>query len=191
MDILEAIRTRRSIGRVKPDPVDRQLVEQVLEAAVYAPNHFLTAPWKFIVLTGEGRNRLGKAYAAIQEESMEDASTPENQAKLINSHNNAFRAPVVIVIVVQVSDRPRVVPIEEYASTHAAVQNMLLTAHAQGLGAVWRTGDAAYHPKMKESFGLSDHEHVAGFIYLGHPDLVPPPRKYPSITDKAIWLENE
>ncbi|MBW7457383.1 nitroreductase family protein, partial [Paenibacillus sepulcri] len=63
MDIIEAIHTRRSIGRVKEDPIAKEQIETILEAGIWAPNHRLTQPWRFFVMSGDGRNRLGDAYA--------------------------------------------------------------------------------------------------------------------------------
>lgn len=67
MDALEALRTRRSIGRVKDREVPKELIEKIIEAATWAPNHVKTEPWRFFVLTGDGRKRLGETLAQIAE----------------------------------------------------------------------------------------------------------------------------
>src|SRR5690554_3092157 len=113
MELMEAIRNRRSIGRVKPDAVDQALIEQVIESAISAPNHHLTEPWRFIVMTGEGRRRLGDAYAAIAAESTSANTSPplsaEDQLKQHNNHlAKAFRAPVVIAVAVSPSGDPKI-----------------------------------------------------------------------------------
>lgn len=169
MDAIEAIHGRRSVGKVKPDEVDKALIEKVLDAAVQAPNHGLTQPWRFIVMTGEGRRLLGEAYARVAGTVQEADKEPHMK--------KAFRAPVVIAVVCCPSDRPEIVRTEEFAAVHASVQNMLLAIHALGLAAIWRSGLPMYDPAMKEAFGLTDREELVGLIYMGHPAEEPPARK--------------
>jgi len=185
----EVVRSRRSIGKVKGDPVPRELVEKLIEAAVWAPNHHRTEPWRFIVMTGEGRKTLGEAYADIASAGWSDL-TEEERAKHHEAEvAKALRAPVVIAAVCSPSDDPRVIPQEELAATHAAVQNLLLAAHDNGLGAVWRTGAPTYHPKMKAAFKLDEREEFVGFVYLGYPDMPQPAATRISGAEKTTWLE--
>jgi nitroreductase len=191
MTIEEAIRTRRSIGKVKDEPVSRELVENIIESAVWAPNHFHTEPWTFIVMTGEGRKVLGGLYAEIAAEVKKEETEEERAVRIHRAEQNAFRAPVVIAAVCKPSDGPRVVRAEELAAVHAAVQNLLLAAHANGLGAIWRTGDAAYHAAAQRAFKLEPGDEIVGFIYVGYPDLTPPPARRTPGTAKTVWLEEQ
>ncbi|MDB5055384.1 MAG: yfhC 1 [Bacilli bacterium] len=189
MNIEHTIRNRRSIGLVKSDPLEKLLIEKLLDAAVHAPNHHCTEPWRFFVMTGSGRDVLGRAYALIASESMQDPTTEENQMILKKQHGKAFRAPVVITVAAVPLDSPKVEKKEELAAVHAAVQNILLQAHALGLGAIWRTGEPAYHREMKKAFGLTDEAEVVGFIYVGYPLNQPASRVSPSYAEKTIWLD--
>lgn len=190
MDVLEAIRTRRSIGRVTGDPVDRAVIEELLEAATWAPSHFNTQPWRFIVMTGEGRAALGEGYANIARAGLPEMSPEELEEKLQKERAKAYRAPVVIATVCSLSDEPRAVYAEELAAAHAAVQNLLLAAHAHGLGAIWRSGDPIYNPLMRSALGLTEgKEELTGLIYLGYPDMAPPVQKRKPIAEKTVWLE--
>ncbi|GAB7388584.1 NAD(P)H nitroreductase [Bacillaceae bacterium] len=189
MDVLEAIRERRSIGKVKPDPVEKEKIEKMLEAATWAPNHHRTEPWKFFVLTGEGRRPLGRTLAEIAKEKMEDPTTEENQKILKREEEKLFRAPVVIAVAAVPADDPKVVKREETAAVSAAVQNMLLAAHALGLGAIWRTGKQTYHPKMKELFGLREQDEILGFVYVGYPDMPQPEGKRIPFPEKTKWID--
>ncbi|MFC4596618.1 nitroreductase family protein [Cohnella hongkongensis] len=185
----EVVRGRRSIGKVKEDPVPRKLVEKLIEAAVWAPNHFRTEPWRFIVMTGEGRKVLGEAYAAIASAGWGELAEEERAARRQAEVAKALRAPVVIAAVCSPSDDARALPQEELAAAHAAVQNLLLAAHDNGLGAVWRTGAPAYHPVMKQAFKLEDRETVVGFVYVGYPDMPQPAAARTPAAEKTIWLE--
>ena len=191
MNLEEAIRDRRSIGLVKPDEVDQALIETLLQAAVYAPNHHLTEPWRFYVLRGKGRDVLGNAYAQIASEFLEDPTSEANQVALKKHYDKAFRAPVIIVAVCEPTDSAKIDPREELAAVHAAVQNMLLQAHALGLGAVWRTGAPSYHSDMKKAFGLREEHSIVGFIYVGHPIQLPSVKIPPAYESKTIWLDGE
>lgn len=174
---------------MKKDPVPRELVERIIEAAVWAPNHHRTEPWKFVVMTGDGRQKLGSAYAEIASEKLTGVTEEEKAQRLEKEKEKALRAPVVIAAVCAPSDDPKVIRAEEKAAVHAAVQNMLLAAHANGLGAVWRTGEPAYHPAMKRWLGLESSEEVVGLIYMGYPDMEPPEGRRIPGTAKTVWLE--
>lgn len=189
MKLQEAIHSRPSIGKVIPEPVDHTLIEQLLEAAVRAPNHYMTEPWRFFVMRGEGRKKLGQAYAAVAEAKLREEGREADPAELLAQEKKAYRAPVVIAVAVSPSDAPKVHRIEEFAAVHAAVQNMLLTAHALGLGAIWRTGDPTYHPLMKSAFGLADHEEMAGFIYIGYPETVGTRPQRTHFSEKTVWID--
>lgn len=189
MNVKEAIRDRRSIGKVKQDPVAKPLIEEILEAGVWAPNHCHTEPWRFWVMTGEGRRLLGQGYAEVALSEADPTLSEEEVSKLKSAQEKkAFRAPVVIAVAVTPSVKPIVPEIEEYAAVHAAVQNMLLTAHSLGLGTIWRTGAPTYHPKMREAFSLGGKEELVGFIYIGYPDMAPPKATRVPFAQKTVWV---
>ncbi|MGO0061439.1 nitroreductase family protein [Brevibacillus fluminis] len=190
MEVLEAIKTRRSIGKVKQDAVEKEKIEQILEAGTWAPNHRHTEPWKFFVMTGEGRKHLGEAYAEIAREELSDPDSEEGKQSLRKQYDKAFRAPVVIAVAVTPNQDPQIVPLEEIGAVNAAIQNMLLAAHDLSLGAVWRTGLPAYHPRMKQAFGLQENDEVLGLLYIGYPDMPVPKASRASIADKTVWLDN-
>jgi nitroreductase len=191
MDVFEAIHNRRSLGKVKSDSVDKALIEKLLEAAIWAPNHYYTEPWRFFVLTGEGRRPLGRVLAEIAAEKMDDPYTQANQEKLQKAEQKPFRAPVVIVAAVVPSGDPKVIPLEEIGAVNCAIQNMLLAAHSLGLGAMWRTGEPAYHSKMKKLFGLRAQDEVLGFIYAGYPDTTGPSVRRTPFENKTKWIDSD
>lgn len=134
VDILDAIKTRRSIGLVSDEPVSKELINKILEAGTWAPSHYRTEPWKFFVLTGDSRLRLGKTLAKIEEKNMDDPSSESNQKKLAKVHEKPLRAPLIIAVAVEPRDNPKAIIQEEYGAVYAAIQNMLLAAHGLGLG---------------------------------------------------------
>ena len=185
MDVLEAIRTRRSIGKVGPERPPKEVIERVLEAATWAPTHHKTQPWRFYVLTGPAREALGEVMAECKA-----AHVPGHkaEAKMEKARKKPLRAPVVIAVAVQPSTDEDVVEIEEIAATAAAVENMLLAAHGMGLGAMWRTGDACYDPKMQAFFGLQEPARLLGFVYLGYPAMSPPRASRIPAEELTVWM---
>ncbi len=191
MELMEAIRGRRSVGKVRADAVDQAKIEQLLEAAVWAPNHRRTEPWKFFVMTGDGRRRLGRVMAEIAREPMGERLTDEERMQLEKEAGKPLRAPVVIAVAAAPSDAPKVIEDEEYFAAAAAVQNMLLAAHALGLGAIWRTGGSVYHPKMNRLFGLGERDRVIGFVYVGYPEGLPPEGRRVPFPEKTVWIDRD
>ena len=109
-------------------------------------------------------------------------------AQLEKERNKPLRAPVLIAVAAVPSPDPRVVEVEEVAAVAAGVQNMLLAAEALGLGAMWRTGDAAYNPAVKRFLGLPDAAHLIAFVYLGYPEVMPARERDDVATRHTTWL---
>lgn len=185
MDVIEAIHNRQSQGKVKPDPVPRELIETLLEAAVQAPNHYKVRPWRFVVLTGEGRNRLGEVMAASQQERH-----PEFPLEAFDKCRALpRRAPVVIAVGVDKPNEAKVLEIENICAAAAAIQNLLIAAYAVGLAAKWRTGEWARDMRVKEFLGFEPDQHIIGFVYLGYPEFAAEPASRPSFEDRTVWME--
>ncbi len=185
MELFEAIFGRASIAKVKPDPLPRAIIEKLLSAAVQAPNHHRIRPWRFIVLTGEARNRLGEVMAQSLRERQ-----PETPGPILDAEKaKPLRAPLVIVVGVDKPVNPKVVEIENVCAAAAAVENLLLAAVGEGLAAMWRTGSAAFDPQVKDFLGFAPDQHLIGFVYIGYPETERPPVERPSFVDRTIWME--
>lgn len=185
MDVLEAIHQRHSHKKVKPDPVPRELIEKLLDAAVQAPNHYKVRPWSFVVLTGEALHRLGHVMSDSLRERHPDV-TPEVFDK---AHATPLQAPVVIAVGVDKPSEAKVSEIENICAAAAATQNILLAAEALGLGSKWRTGDWANDVKVKQFLGFQPDQYLIAFVYIGYPEaaVAYPPRL--SFEDRTVWME--
>lgn len=164
MDVLEAIRARRSIGRlVEPGPSDDDL-RTILEAAACAPDHGELRPFRFTVLRGAGMDAFGRvlesAYRARCGGEIDESVAAKERTKL-------GRAPVVVVIGVEHQPSKKVPFVEQVAAGAAATQNAALAATAIGYGSMWRTGDPAYDPRVLTALGLGPDDAIVGFLYLG------------------------
>ena len=185
MDAIQAIFSRRSISKVNPHPEPRALVEQILAAAVQAPNHFRVRPWRFFVMTGAARERLGEVMAQSLRRRVPDSTAGELQKE----RSRPLRAPVVIAVAVDPPSQPKVIEIENIGAVAAAIENMLIAATALGLGAMWRTGKATHNPDVKAFFGLPPEQHLLGFIYIGYPGDNPDPLPREGFEDRTVWMD--
>jgi nitroreductase len=183
MDIFTAIHTRRSQGKVKPDPVPRAVIEKLLSAAVQAPNHHRVRPWRFVVLTGEARHKLGEVFAASQRDRKPDLP-PEAFAK---TQALPLRAPVIIAVGVEKPSEEKVQEVENIAAVATACQNILLAAHAEGLAVMWRTGEWARDARVKEHLGFSAEQHLIAYLYIGYPEFTAEHEARPSFEDRTVW----
>lgn len=165
MDVVEAIRERRTIGMFQNQPVPRRLIEELLQAAVWAPNHKHTEPWRFHVVSGAARDELADAICAeLNAAGANPAKDPRAKLK---------RAPLFILVAQHGSPEDPIRDLEDYAACCCATQNLLLAAHAHGLAAKWSTGALAESPAAKRWFGLNQQDRIVGYIYLGYaPDTM-------------------
>jgi nitroreductase len=185
MEVFEAIYSRYSQGKVKRDAVPRELIEKLLDAAVQAPNHYKVRPWRFVVLTGEALDKLGDVMAASQQ-----GRHPEYPLEAFDKCRTLpRRAPVVIAVGVDKPNEAKVLEIENICAAAAATQNLLLAAHAVGLGAKWRTSEWARDPMVKEFLGVKPDQHIIGFIYIGYPEFLGEPAPRSSFEDRTSWME--
>lgn len=190
MEVSEAIATRQSVNRVKQDEVPRELLEQILDSAVHAPNHKITEPWRFRVFTGKGRGDLARARAKLAEiMAEEEGEEPELAVgRVSRERKKAFRAPAVIAVISR-AGREEVETLENYAACSAAIQNMQLTAHSLGLASIWRTGPVAYHPFMRDFLGLEDGDKIVAYLYVGYSDMGERPRRRRPASEHTVWHE--
>lgn len=187
MDILKAIHSRGSVKAFKPDPVDRKLIEQLLDAAVRAPNHKLTEPWAFYVLTGDSKRRFAELRREQRAEGFADPEAPEAEKALEKAFDVADGTPAIIAVTSHVAHDP-LRREEDYAATFCAIQNILLAAVSLGLGTYLRTGSLLDDPRFADLLGVPDGHRVVGTIYLGYPAEGPKLRARTPAAEKTHWL---
>ena len=185
MELFEAIHGRHSQKKLKQDAVPHELIEKMLDAGAQAPNHYKVRPWRFVVLTGAARERLGDVFAASQLDRTPDLP-PDASAK---TRALPLRAPVLIAVAADLPTGVKVLEVENISAASAACMNMLLAAHALGLGAIWRTGEWARDPKVKEFLGFAPDQPIVGFLYVGYPEFVAEHTPRPSFEDRTKWME--
>lgn len=165
MDGLTLLHNRSSMGKlVAPAPTAEQM-DSIYQAALRAPDHKELRPWRFIEFTGEGRERLGELFA--EAEFQEDPSADDDT--LNSARKKPLRAPMIIAVIAKVTpDLPKVPKMEQVISAGCAAHGILLAAHAQKLGAMWRSGKYAFDPVVRKGLSLEEDDEVVAFIYLGN-----------------------
>jgi nitroreductase len=163
MEAIDLLLSRESALKLEsPGPSETEL-EQILQSAVRAPDHGRLRPWRFVVIQADKRARFGEVLADSMRRKMPDAA-PE---MLQRERDKAMRAPVIVVVAAHVNKGARIPAIEQLSAVAAAAQNLMLAAPAQGYGAMWKTGDAAYDPQVRQELGLEADDEIIGFMYLG------------------------
>lgn len=182
----QLIRSRRSIfpRMYTSQPIEREIIEAILEDANWAPTHKLTQPWRYKVLTGKAKNRLGDFLA----ETYKNTTPPEKflPKKYEKTRDKCYRAACVMLICMQRDPARRVPEWEEVAALACSVQNMWLSCTAYGIGAYWSS--SALRQYVGEFIDLEEGESCMGFFYMGYHEQAGKTHRSP-ISEKVVWLE--
>jgi nitroreductase len=188
MSVLEAIKTRRSIPQMKPDPVPRELIMELLEAAVWTPNHKLTEPWQFFVLEGEAKRRFAEIRRDFRRSTLPNPDMPEVQPALERLYQETFATPVIIVVTSHVQDNPEMRE-EDFWATFGATYAFMLGAWSVGVGTYFRTGGFRDYPPLRAMLGLPVDRRIIGVLSVGYPTVIPQKRRTP-VASKTVWLDH-
>lgn len=178
-DWMRLIKERRTNLRIDPGrPVGRELVNRLCEAAVWAPNHRLTEPWRFAALIGTARATLGEIAAGVL-----TAQDVDDAGRLEKARTKYLRAPAILVVGCARHEDPGR-RAEDRDAVAAGVQNILLAATAAGLASYWATGGVVDRPETRRLCGFETDTAIVAVIYLGWPTAPAPPpaRTAPQIT---------
>jgi nitroreductase len=169
MQALDALLNRVSVPRLL-DPAPTAAQREVLfGAAMRAPDHGQLRPWRFLTVEGAAREQMGELLAEAAKMQDRDV-TP---AALDKARAMPMRAPLVVVVIARLQDHFKVPKSEQRLAAACAAHGILLAAYAQGIGAVWRTGELSYSPDVAKGLGLGEGEEVIAFLYLGTPQNEP------------------
>lgn len=183
--IFDLIKKRRSVFPVQynSSPISKTEIEKILEAANWAPTHRKTEPWRFKVLLGESKERLGQF---LSKKYQETEARPK-QIKIKKLLENPKRAGAVIAICIQRDPKESLPEWEEIAATAMAVQNMWLCCTEMGIGCYWSS--PALIQYMGEFLELNTGEKCLGFFYMGlYDDEIPQQTRIP-VAEKTVWIE--
>lgn len=164
MDLFEALDTRASAMKLTGPGPDPAQLDRILSAGVRAGDHGRLSPWRFRVLDGDDRAVLGEAMVEAMRAKRPDATGDDLQRERAKVN----RAPTIVVVsAAVVRDHPKIPAWEQVTTAALGAHNMMLAAHALGLGSMWKTGGPTKAPQVLQALGLEPGEAIVGFIYLG------------------------
>ena len=182
---LEALHGRRSIRQFSPREVTRDEVETMLAAAVAAPNHRLTQPWRFYVLGPAARRAYGLALGNRKAKKIEDAAAADATRNKVADEHAAL--PLMIAVSV-VDDANPEIQEENVAATMMAVQNIALAAVTLGLGTHIKTGAIMHDPAARAALGVPEGERIIAVLNVGEPATIPPAKERKSAASLTTWV---
>ncbi|WAJ35903.1 nitroreductase [Pseudomonas sp. GOM7] len=166
MEALDALLNRVSVPRLVEPAPDAAQRELLFRAALRAPDHGQLRPWRFLTVEGDARVRMGELFA----EALRHADGEAAPEALDKARGMPLRAPLLVVVIARLQAHPKVPELEQLLAAGCAAHGLLLAAHAQGIGAVWRTGDMAYNAHVAKGLGLNEDERLIAYLYLGTPE---------------------
>jgi len=181
VDLYDAITERRSIRRFKPDPIPKGILERILEMATWAPSGMNLQNWYFVVIGGKQKDALvdiaSRSYVHVGPVLKEVFAEKPGVVSFTKNFFKRFGGAPVVVFAYYEHTRER--PETSIQTVAAAIQNLLLAAHAEGLGACWMTGPVHEAQQINEFLGISNKTLVA-VIPMGYPDQsAPVPKRRP------------
>ncbi|OMF27213.1 nitroreductase [Paenibacillus sp. FSL H8-0548] len=160
------IQERRSVRLFKPKPVSIGQLTALLDVAVWAPNHNLREPWRFIAYHGAGRELFANA--------MIDTYTKEEKEKYEEQRRKEYRNTPIILIVALTEDPRQKQWDENFAAVCCLIQNFQLAAWEQGIGMVWKSNPYMYNPSFRKAVGVQSGEKIVAVLHIGYPRIIPP-----------------
>jgi len=168
MDTMQALISRVSVPpRLLGDPAPAgEDLDEIMAAAMSAPDHGALVPWRFITILGDARAKLGDVFVdALKKRDPEADETAINKER-----NRPMRSPMIVVVVAKIDNTvANVPPIEQVVATGIAAYNIIVAAQAKGYGGILLTGKNAQDPSVKAALGLSESDEIVSFVYLGTP----------------------
>ncbi|MEK3952366.1 MULTISPECIES: nitroreductase family protein [unclassified Psychrobacillus] len=186
LTVRDAIIQRRSIKLFNGQPVDREMLLSILDDAVWAPNHQLRQPWRFIVACGK---ELEDLYTVLKEFAIPKWN--ELSEEDLEKQMKKFTTPGGYVFVVVPEDARQKERLEDYAAASMLVQNIQLLAWDQGIGSCWKTPGYLDNPLFRKTLGIQPGERIISMLQVGYFDEMPKPRDRKGVEDLVTIFEKK
>ncbi len=170
MNLTEIIKGRRSIHRFTEQEVSPQEIVDLLDVAVWAPNHRMTEPWRFILVHGEARLKLAETAKAIREANEPDQEKGKALGEKV--YNKILSNPMFLIVIMKEDDNPKVRE-EDFAATSCLIQNFSLLAWEKGIGMTWHSYGWIEDPIFRKAYGLQENERAIANLHMGYAEVVP------------------
>ncbi|MDA8204502.1 MAG: nitroreductase [Thermaerobacter sp.] len=187
MLVEEAIRSRASIKVFSEKPLVPEMIESFLDAAVWAPNHHLTEPWHFAVISSAMREALARVVRADMLEQAAELDLTLVEAKALKERKKLLSAPTIVAVYSDAGPDARTTR-ENFAASAAAAQNVLLMAHSSGVSGIWRTSVVYDLPGVRAALHVHEGAVFVGALFLGYSLQRAVKRRRTPARDKTYWL---
>ena len=186
MNVSDAISTRRSIKKFTSRSITREEMETLLSAAVAAPNHRLTQPWRFYVLGPDAREAYGQVLGGRKARKIEDPQAAQTMRDTVAAEHRAL--PGMLVVAVAENENPEIRE-EDYAAVMMAIQNLSLAAVELGFGTHIKTGAIMTDPAARAAAGVKDNERIVAVVNVGEPAEVPAAKPRQPASAFTTWRD--
>ena len=177
----QLVRERRTIREFNSKPVSQKLLVELLNDAVWAPNHGNREPWRFILFQGEGRKKFADA---VINTFTQDEKEKWGEAR----YEYYMNIPAHLVVVMKEDPRAKQWE-EDFSATSAMIQNFLLVAWERDLGVVWKTNAYNSDPRFHKVIGINPGEKIVGTLHIGYFDKTPKGKPRTKVEDKLTIIE--
>ncbi|MFW5823825.1 MAG: nitroreductase family protein [Marinobacter sp.] len=174
--VTEALLNRHSEPRLRAPAPPAEVVELALACAARAPDHGLLRPWRYLLVEGDGLERLGELFVASA-----PAEASEKQREKLRKA--PLRAPMILVAIASPAPHPKVPRYEQEYACAASAAYLVLALQAEGYGAMWRSGEVSESDLVRRGLGLAEEETIVGFIYTGTVESEKPPVPRPQVSE--------
>ncbi|MBF0278050.1 MAG: nitroreductase family protein [SAR324 cluster bacterium] len=190
MDILNFLTARNSIAAnklIEPAPTSEQL-GQIFQAAVSAPDHGRIHPWRFIVIEGDARKKLGDVF--VRATKLREPDAYEGMLETLRS--KPLRSPMIIAVCAIVEENhPKAPEVEQIISAGCAAHSLMMALNALNFGAILLTGPNAHDNLVKKELGLEEKDVIVGFVYTGTPEGEQPSKTRPDYQQFVEYFNPE
>lgn len=179
MNLQQLIADRRTVHDYRVEPLPEGAVERALTAALAAPNHRMTEPWRFVRVGPVARDRLVEISAALKSggAGLSGPALDKLRAKMLS--------PAELIVVCQVRSEDPTLTREDYAAVACSIQSAMLAWWAEGIGSKWSTGAVTTDARTYEALGVDPSlEEIVGFLWAGYSVReAPKPRRRRALTE--------
>jgi nitroreductase len=185
--LLNTIRNRRTVfpSDYSDKLIKKEDIEVILDAAIWAPNHGNTEPWRFDVFVGNSKLRLSELLLETYTQLTKDSGF--NSRKYDNLKNWPQKTPCIIAVSMKRGNNAKIPKMEESRAVSCAIQNMLLMSTSLGISSYWSTGSIVYSNAVKGFLNLADEDEVIGLIYFGYAKEPVAPKNRTPFSQLTNW----
>ena len=170
MHVDETIRTRVSVKEYRGDAVPDDVIMELLELANLAPNHRMTEPLAYRIMSDDAKRAYAEALGARKAKNVDEPEVARQIVDKVVRYNASI--PTMVGVLVHQHENPEIRE-EDYATAFMAIQNLCLAAVARGLGTHIKTGAVMDEESLREALDVAEDQRLAAIVFLGEPAEVP------------------